>query len=84
MNLNGMKQNKIYLNHIIDEINYILKESEILTFDDFVNNETLKRSFTRSIEIIGEASKSLTENFRNKYSKNRQQQLKQAMHPEYC
>jgi uncharacterized protein with HEPN domain len=62
-----MKQNNIYLKHILDEINYLINESSFLSYDKFVNNETLKRSFTRSIEIIGEASKNLNEEFRKKY-----------------
>jgi uncharacterized protein with HEPN domain len=62
-----MKQNNIYLKHILDEINYLINESSFLIYDKFVNNETLKRSFTRSIEIIGETSKNLNEEFRKKY-----------------
>lgn len=62
-----MKQAKILLTHILDEINYLLKNSAKLEFQDFINNETLKRSFVRSLEIIGEAIKNLPQNFRNNY-----------------
>lgn len=33
----------------------------------FLNDETLKRSFVRSLEIIGEATKKLPDDFRQKY-----------------
>jgi len=45
--------------HIIDEIDYLLEESHTLNLTDFLNSETLKRAFARSIEIIGEAVKNL-------------------------
>jgi uncharacterized protein with HEPN domain len=56
-----------YLRHILDEINYIeggvcgIKEA------DFITDETLKRSFVRSIEIIGEAAKKIPADFRNRH-----------------
>jgi uncharacterized protein with HEPN domain len=56
-----------YLRHIIDEIRYI--ENAICDIDEaeFFKNETLKRSFVRSIEIIGEAAKKVPMDFKNKY-----------------
>ena len=62
-----MKQNRIYINHIIDEVKYLLEESQFLAFDKFSDNETLKRAFSRSIEIIGEAIKNISENLKLKY-----------------
>lgn len=56
-----------FLRHIFDEINYLIATSQGLTKEDFLGNETLKRSFTRSLEIIGEASKNLPESFRAKH-----------------
>jgi uncharacterized protein with HEPN domain len=41
------------LQHIRDEVKYILSNSENLSFDDFSTNETLIRAFSRSLEIIG-------------------------------
>jgi uncharacterized protein with HEPN domain len=55
------KQPKEYLSHILDEINYLLNSSENLTLEELMYNDTLQRSFTRSIEIIGEATKKLTD-----------------------
>ena len=36
--------------------------------DQFLRNPTLKRAFVRSIEIIGEATKQIPDEFKNKYS----------------
>ena len=67
-----MKQSKDYLEKIydiLDEIHYILKTSKNLLFNDFINNETMKRAFVRSIEIIGEAVKALPKEMRDRYNK---------------
>jgi uncharacterized protein with HEPN domain len=64
MILNGMKLNKVYLKHIIDEINFITDEIEKLSYDTFIESEIYTRAFSRSIEIIGEAIKNLSVNFK--------------------
>lgn len=64
-----MKKFKPFLLHILDEINYLLQNSKNLAYENFINDETLKRSFSKSLEIIGEAVKNIPENFRNKYPK---------------
>jgi uncharacterized protein with HEPN domain len=48
-----------YIRHILDEVDYILGQISNLDYDSFVRDETLKRAFVRSIEVIGEASKKL-------------------------
>ena len=48
-----------YIRHIGDECEFILTRSEKLTQEQFIQDETLKRAFVRSIEIIGEASKNV-------------------------
>lgn len=62
-----MKQSKPFLEHILDEIIYLLQNSEGLVYERFIDNETLKRSFVRSLEVIGEATKSLSTDFRKEY-----------------
>lgn len=52
-----MKLDKVYLQHILDEIEFIKRTSADLNYDTFVESETYTRAFSRSIEIIGEASK---------------------------
>ena len=57
-----------YLKHILDEAEYIISKSKGLKKNSFLKDETLKRAFVRSIEIIGEAVKRLPEDFRKKHS----------------
>ena len=38
-----------------------------LTKAEFLGDETLKRAFVRSLEIIGEATKQIPDDFRQKY-----------------
>ena len=45
------------INHINDEVIYLITKSKDLTHDEFVKDETLKRTFVRSLEIMGEAVK---------------------------
>ena len=45
------------INHINDELNYLITKSKELTYDEFIKDETIKRAFVRSLEIIGEAVK---------------------------
>lgn len=56
-----------YLVDILTECDYLLESTKNLTFKDFVQNEHLKRAFTRSLEIIGEASKKIPQNIREKF-----------------
>lgn len=56
-----------YLRHMLDEIDYLEKVCPGLDQKCFSNDETLKRSFVRSIEIIGEAAKKLPKDFRAKH-----------------
>jgi len=56
-----------YLKHIKDEIEFLLKSSQDITFDEFIESEILKRAWVRSLEIIGEATKKISMEFREKY-----------------
>jgi len=62
-----LKCDKAFINHIRDEVNYIIEETKDLDFDDLMSNETLKRALIRSLEIIGEATKNLSKEFREKH-----------------
>ena len=53
-----------YLRHILVEVEYLLDQSQTLTYERFAADETLRRAFVRSLEIIGEAVKNLPEEFR--------------------
>ena len=49
--------------HIYDECKFIIHTCSNLSKDEFVNDETLKRAITRSLEIIGEATKKIPADF---------------------
>ncbi len=57
-----------YFQHILDETTYIITSSTGLDKTAFVKDETLKRAYVRSIEVIGEAVKQLPDVVRQKYS----------------
>lgn len=56
-----------YLRHIVVEADYLLAERSGLTFESFAANETLRRAFVRSLEIIGEAAKKVPDEFRARH-----------------
>lgn len=51
-----------FLNHILLECNYLLKEYSDNTFENFTENERLSKAICRSLEIIGEAIQSYLQN----------------------
>ena len=56
-----------YLRHIQDEARYLVETSRKRSWEDFSDNETLKRAFVRSIEVIGEATKNLSTELRERH-----------------
>ena len=56
-----------YLRHILVEADYLMAQTAGLTREEFVANETLRRAFVRSVEIIGEAAKKVPQEFRTLY-----------------
>ena len=55
------------LRHVLEEIDYLKSVTHGLSKEDFLQDETLKRSFVRSIEIIGEASKKVSPEIVDRY-----------------
>lgn len=54
-----------YLRHILAEAEYLARTAGALTREAFLADETLKRAFVRSIEVIGEAAKKLPDSWRD-------------------
>ena len=57
-----------YLRHIHDECLFLIKVSEGLSKNIFLEDETLKRATVRSLEIIGEATKKIPADYKLKWS----------------
>ena len=56
-----MPESREYLSHILDEARYLIDRQRDLTKNQFLRDETLKRAFVRSVEIIGEAAKQVSD-----------------------
>lgn len=61
------KDPKIFLEHILQSIESIENYVENQTKEDFLNSPLVQDAAIRRIEIIGEASKNLPEDFKNKH-----------------
>ena len=57
-----------YLRHMLAEADYLIAAGHQTDRSTFLNDETLKRAFVRSLEIIGEAAKKLPYDFRDRYT----------------
>lgn len=56
-----------YLRHILDEACYLEERVSHLSKDQFDHDETVKRAFVRSLEIIGEAAKKVPSEIKVRY-----------------
>ena len=62
------KDDLIFIEHLLDSINKIEKYVQDITVHDFVDNELIQDAVIRNFEIIGEATKHLSESFRKMHS----------------
>lgn len=58
---------KEYLQHILDETAFLESQAARLNEADFLKDESAKRAFVRSLEIIGEAVKQIPSEVRRNY-----------------
>lgn len=58
-------RDKSRLEHILQAIERIRRYTKGKTFDDFISDDMMYYAVVKNIEIIGEASNVLTEEFRN-------------------
>ena len=56
-----------YLRHILEEATYLMTMARGLSPARFEQDDTLKRAFVRSLEIIGEATKRVPTELRERY-----------------
>ncbi len=57
-----------YIRHMLHEAEYLTSKASVLSKEKFARDETLKRAFVRSIEVIGEAVKKVPPEFRNRHA----------------
>jgi uncharacterized protein with HEPN domain len=56
------------IEHILESINNIIEFTKDKTFEDFVNDKILRFAIIKNMEIIGEASYMLTNEFKKQHS----------------
>jgi uncharacterized protein with HEPN domain len=59
-----VKPEQAYLQHILDEVDFLLSGTANVSFEQFIRDPTLTRACARSLEIIGEASKNVPDGFK--------------------
>jgi len=57
-------ESRDYLRHMAVEADYLIGRTAGLSYEAFAADETLRRAFVRSLEIIGEAAKKVSDDFR--------------------
>lgn len=60
-----MKSDEVFLRHILDELDFLLKRTSGIDFDEFATDGVLRRACARSLEIIGEAVKNISPDLRS-------------------
>ena len=59
-----MKPDVVFLKHILDEIDFVLTATSGKSLTDVLEDGMLQRACSRSIEIIGEAAKNVSNSLR--------------------
>lgn len=56
-----------YLRHILERLNKIIEFTKDMDDQDFLNNNLVQEAVIRQFEVIGEATKKISSEFRNNY-----------------
>ena len=59
-----MEQDNLYLKHILESIHAIEQYVKDIKFEEFVDNKLVQDGVIRNLEIVGEASKRLSDEFK--------------------
>ncbi len=62
-----MKDDLVYVEHVLRCIEKVQGYTKTLTAQDFNENELIQDAVIRNIEIIGEAAKKISKNFKSQY-----------------
>lgn len=63
------KDDTVYLHHILDAIDLIEEYTSELSENEFLSNSMARDAVIRQIEIIGEAARNISDDYRNSYPK---------------
>ena len=63
------RDDSVYLHPILDAINLIEEYTKEMTENEFLSNSMAHDAVVRQIEIIGEAARHISEEFKEKHSK---------------
>ena len=63
-----MKDDTVFLRHILDAINKIQEYAQDMDFEKFRKSSLVQDGVIRQLEIVGEATKNLSEGLREKHS----------------
>ena len=61
-------EDKVRLQHMLDEANEACKYAENISFDDFLKDGKTARAIIRSVEVIGEAASKISDELRKEHS----------------
>jgi uncharacterized protein with HEPN domain len=62
-----LKDDWVYLRHILDEIEFIRGMTENLAYKDLIEDKVREHAITRSLEIIGEAAKNVSDPLKTRF-----------------
>jgi len=62
-----MRDYTLYLKDIVEAMGAIEKFVEGINFDEFQKNDMISSAVIRKFEVVGEASKNISDDVRNKY-----------------
>lgn len=62
-----MKDDRVYLRHILDEIAFLLKISEGRCLDDLVNDDYFSHAVRSALGIIGEAARNVPDRIKDEH-----------------
>ncbi|MBQ4597655.1 MAG: DUF86 domain-containing protein [Methanocorpusculum sp.] len=72
-----MKHDVIFLTHILTRCRKILSVTEVMTYEEFADNQDVQDIVIRSFEIIGEATTHISDEFKNCHSEVPWREMKQ-------
>jgi uncharacterized protein with HEPN domain len=64
-----VRDDQVYLAHIKDALQQISRYTDGMDFDAFIGNRMVQDAVIRQFEIVGEATKNLSKNFTERYSR---------------